>query len=387
MSDVDDASTARTLPVEPVADSALGRLYRGQTAVDFHRRRRLGLVVTVVLLLATVASLTTRGLDLGIDFEGGTSWDVPAATFGIAEAQSLLVDNGIETDGARLQLRESESGTIVKVQVSSVAEGEAERLRAEFASAAGVTTDDVGLSVVSASWGADVTNKAIRALVIFILAVAVFISLRFEWRMALAAILAMVHDVVITVGLYSILGLVVTPATVIAFLTILGYSLYDTIVVFDRVRENETRFAGHRVPYADILNVSMNQVVMRSLNTSISSLLPVISLLAVGAGLLGASALSEFALALLLGMATGTYSSILIAAPTLAWLKSRTQEWSERSWAPATGDALRALVLGGVPVGRRRGADQAEDESAGRRVADAAAILSHAPRPRKKRRR
>jgi preprotein translocase subunit SecF len=387
MSDVDDTSTARTLPVEPVADSALGRLYRGQTAVDFHRRRRLGLVVTVVLLLATVASLTTRGLDLGIDFEGGTSWDVPAATFGIAEAQSLLVDNGIETDGARLQLRESESGTIVKVQVSSVAEGEAERLRAEFASAAGVTTDDVGLSVVSASWGADVTNKAIRALVIFILAVAVFISLRFEWRMALAAILAMVHDVVITVGLYSILGLVVTPATVIAFLTILGYSLYDTIVVFDRVRENETRFAGHRVPYADILNVSMNQVVMRSLNTSISSLLPVISLLAVGAGLLGASALSEFALALLLGMATGTYSSILIAAPTLAWLKSRTQEWSERSWAPATGDALRALVLGGVPVGRRRGADQAEDDSAGRRVADAAAILSHAPRPRKKRRR
>ncbi|MEY2975086.1 MAG: putative protein-export rane protein SecF [Actinomycetota bacterium] len=387
MSDVDDTATARTLPVEPVADSALGRLYRGQTAVDFHRRRRLGLVVTVVLLLATVASLTTRGLDLGIDFEGGTSWDVPAATFGIAEAQSLLVDNGIETDGARLQLRESESGTIVKVQVSSVAEGEAERLRAEFASAAGVTTDDVGLSVVSASWGADVTNKAIRALVIFILAVAVFISLRFEWRMALAAILAMVHDVVITVGLYSILGLVVTPATVIAFLTILGYSLYDTIVVFDRVRENETRFAGHRVPYADILNVSMNQVVMRSLNTSISSLLPVISLLAVGAGLLGASALSEFALALLLGMATGTYSSILIAAPTLAWLKSRTQEWSERSWAPATGDALRALVLGGVPVGRRRGADQAEDESAGRRVADAAAILSHAPRPRKKRRR
>jgi preprotein translocase subunit SecF len=250
-----------------------------------------------------------------------------------------------------------------------------------------VTTDDVGLSVVSASWGADVTNKAIRALVIFILVVAVFISLRFEWRMALAAILAMVHDVVITVGLYSILGLVVTPATVIAFLTILGYSLYDTIVVFDRVRENETRFAGHRVPYADILNVSMNQVVMRSLNTSISSLLPVISLLALGAGLLGASALSEFALALLLGMATGTYSSILIAAPTLAWLKSRTQEWSERSWAPATGDALRALVLGGVPVGRRRGADQVEDESAGRRVADAAAILSHAPRPRKKRRR
>jgi preprotein translocase subunit SecF len=387
MSDVDDTSTARTLPVEPVADSPLGRLYRGQTAVDFHRRRRLGLVVTVVLLLATVASLTTRGLDLGIDFEGGTSWDVPAATFGIAEAQSLLEDNEIDTDGARLQLRESESGTIVKVQVSSVAEGEAERLRAEFASAAGVTTDDVGLSVVSASWGADVTNKAIRALVIFILVVAVFISLRFEWRMALAAILAMVHDVVITVGLYSILGLVVTPATVIAFLTILGYSLYDTIVVFDRVRENETRFAGHRVPYADILNVSMNQVVMRSLNTSISSLLPVISLLALGAGLLGASALSEFALALLLGMATGTYSSILIAAPTLAWLKSRTQEWSERSWAPATGDALRALVLGGVPVGRRRGADQVEDESAGRRVADAAAILSHAPRPRKKRRR
>jgi preprotein translocase subunit SecF len=387
MSEFDDAPS-RTLATEPVAASGRGRLYRGQTAIDFHRRRRAGAIVTVVLLVATILSLTTRGLDLGIDFEGGTSWDVPATAFGVADAQALLEADGIDTDGARIQLRESESGRFVKVQVASLPGQEAERLRAEFAEAAGVGVDDVGLSVVSATWGADVTNKALRALIIFIIMVAVFISVRFEWRMAVAAIAAMVHDVVIAVGLYSLFGFVVTPATVIAFLTILGYSLYDTIVVFDRIRENETRFAGHRVPYADIVNVSMNQVIMRSINTSLSSLLPVVSLLIIGSGLLGASALSEFAVALLLGMATGTYSSILIAAPLLAALKVRAPEWSDRTWAPATGDALRALVLGGIPAGRRRGGESTgDDESGGRRIADAAAILSHAPRPRKKRRR
>jgi len=385
-----ESTRTRTLSPEPVAERPLGRLFRGQTGIDFASRRTLGFVITGLLVAATLLSLGTRGLDLGIDFRGGTSWDVPAAQFDVDDAERILRDEGVDIDGARIQSRQSDSGRFVKVQVATVEAETADRLSAAFATAAGVDSDEVGLNVVSATWGADVTAKAARALVIFVVVVMAFIAIRFEWRMAVAAIVAMLHDVVLAVGLYSIFGFVVTPATVIAFLTILGYSLYDTIVVFDRIRENETRFAGHRVPYADIVNVSLNQVLMRSLNTSISSVLPVGSLLLIGAGVLGASTLSEFALALLLGMVIGTYSSILVAAPVLAMLKSRAPEWSDRTWDPATGEALRALVLGGVPAGRRRGAERtgdAPDETGSRRVADAATILSHAPRPRKKQRR
>jgi len=198
----------------------------------------------------------------------------------------------------------------------------------------------------------------------------------------------------VSVGVYSILGLTVTPATVIAFLTILGYSLYDTIVVFDRIRENETRFAAHRVPYTDIVNVSMNQVLMRSINTSISSLMPILSLLIVGAGVLGATALSEFALALLVGVVLGTYSSVFVAAPLLGVIKERSGDWADRTWETASGDALRSMVLGGQPVGRRRrDASPSEpddasstDEESSRRPADASSLMGHAPRPRRRRR-
>ena len=172
--------------------------------------------------------------------------------------------------------------------------------------------------------------------------------------MALASIIAMVHDVVISVGIYSLFGFVVTPETVIAFLTILGYSLYDSIVVFDRVRENEARFAAHKAPYADVINVSMNQVLMRSLNTSISSVIPVLSLLIVGAGLLGAETLSEFAIALLVGMITGAYSSIFIAVPLLAIFKQRDPKWPTSGAERASGETLRDLVVGGSPGAAKR---------------------------------
>ncbi|NBV03566.1 MAG: protein translocase subunit SecF, partial [Acidimicrobiia bacterium] len=285
--------------------------------------------------------------------DGRLSWDVPAAEFGVDAAADLLEEQGVSTDGARIQLRSSESGEFVKIQVEAAEGDRAEELRALFAAAAGVAVDDVGVNLVSSSWGSDVTAKAIRALLVFLVLVAVFISIRFEWRMALAAIVAMLHDVVISVGIYSVFGFVVTPATVIAFLTILGYSLYDTIVVFDRVRENEARLAAHRAPFADVTNISMNQVIMRSVNTSVSSVVPVVSLLFIGAGLLGASTLSEFAVALLIGMVTGAYSSIFIAAPLLAVLKGSSPEWRDRRWARAEGEPLRSMVMGGLWWGLR----------------------------------
>ena len=238
---------------------------------------------------------------------------------------------------------------------------------------------------------------------IFLIVVAVFISLRFEWRMAAAAIVAMVHDVLISVGIYSIFQFIVTPPTVIAFLTILGYSLYDTIVVFDRVKENEARFAAQKPPYDDVVNVSMNQVLMRSLNTSFSSIVPVVSLLLIGAGVLGQSTLAEFAMALLIGMVTGAYSSIFVAAPLLAVLKQSDSSWAGRNIQRAVGEALREMVIGGM-IGSRRTRAAAAERSDSRaatgrssakqttpspisEAAQAKAALSHPPRPRKKKRR
>jgi preprotein translocase subunit SecF len=407
--------TAPTFERPEIASSGVGRLVDGQTAIDFVGRRKVGAIISAVLIVATIISLFVQGLNLGIDFEGGVSWDVPAATFTVSDAEDVLAENGISTEGARLQERTSEQGDIIKVQVGDQPEEVGSRLRTAFAEAAGVEVNDVNVNLVSSSWGSEITDKAARALVIFLIVVAIFISLRFEWRMALAAIIAMLHDVLISVGIYSIFQFVVTPPTVIAFLTILGYSLYDTIVVFDRVKENEARFAAHKPPYDDIINVSMNQVLMRSLTTSFSSIVPVVSLLFIGAGLLGQSTLAEFALALLVGMVTGAYSSILVAAPILGLLKKNDKNWDERNIPRAVGEPLRDMVMGGG-IGSRRtraeaavGADEQprrgrrrrdrDDDTASDEVAEtptpapsssateATSALSHPPRPRKKKKR
>ena len=381
-----------------IAPTGLGRLYRGQTAVDFYGRRRLGLIAAVVIVVVTVLSLAVQGLNLGLDFVGGEAWDVPAVNgFDPSVAEGVLADEGVSTAGSKIQERSSDSSSFVTIQVEEVPQATADRVTAAFAEAAGVTTDEVSFSFTSSSWGSDITEKAVRALVIFLLIVALFISLRFEWRMAIAALAAMAHDVLLAVGVYTVFQFVVTPATVIAFLTILGYSLYDTIVVFDRVKENEGRYAGVRMPYPDIVNISMNQVLMRSINTSLSSILPVVSLLLIGAGLLGASTLSEFALALLVGMMSGVYSSIAVAAPLLATLRANVGRAARRP--RLTGDELRGAVVGAGVTGRvvdvdpiAEGGDvdatgDAELVGAPRVQQPAEKILTHPPRPRKKKRR
>jgi preprotein translocase subunit SecF len=384
-----------------ISPSRLGRLFRGQTAIDFYGHRRIGLYSAVVLVLVTVISLFTQGLNLGLDFEGGDAWDIPSsATFGVSEAQQVLTDNGISTDGARIQLRSSETSDVVTVQVKELPREQADKLTSEFATAAGVDKQDVSFSFTSSTWGSEITKKAIRALVIFLIVVSIFISIRFEWRMALAAIAAMVNDVIAAVGVYSVFQFEVTPATVIAFLTILGYSLYDTIVVFDRVEENEGKYVGVRMPYEDVVNISMNQVLMRSMMTSFSSIIPVVSLLILGAGLMGAVTLREFALALLVGMVSGVYSSIFIATPLLAWLKRDTGRKTHRD--RMLGEELRLMVMGsGVRAARIAaeanavsggdggdgGADtDGELVSTGVGQEPADRLLTHPPRPRKKKR-
>lgn len=379
-----------------IASSGPGRLFRGQTAVDFYGKRRIGLIVAIVVIVVTLLSLFTRGLNLGLDFEGGDAWDVPASEdFTTDDAADVLEENGVSTTGARIQRRSGETTDVVTIQIEEVSRDVALDLTNGFAERAGVDPEEISFSFTSSTWGSEITDKAVRALVIFLIIVSIFISIRFEYRMAVAALAAMVHDVIVVVGVYSVLGFEVTPATVIAFLTILGYSLYDTIVVFDRVQENEGKYAGVRMPYEDIVNISMNQVLMRSINTSISSILPVISLLLIGSGLLGAVTLREFALALLIGMISGIYSSIFVATPLLAALKANVGRKARRE--RLTGDNLRAAVIGSGVTGRVAAAptdvggdnddDRDGDDTSVTIVEPAGKLLTHPPRPRKKKRR
>jgi preprotein translocase subunit SecF len=395
---VDDTTTPA-----PPERSVWHRLYAGETTYDFYGKRWRGFGLSLALIVIALVSLATRQLNLGIDFEGGVAWEVPAAGITIDEAEGVLSDNGIDVADAKIQTLGTGSDQRLRIQVGEQPADVQAAVAADLAEAAEVDVDEVSAQAVSSSWGRSITEKAVRALVVFFILVSVFIAWRFEWKMALSAFLAMVHDVLISVGVYSVLGLVVTPATVVAFLTILGYSLYDTIVVFDRVRDNAKRFSGSRTPYADVINVSMNQVLMRSLNTSICALLPVFSLWIVGSIIMGARSLEEFALALLVGLLAGAYSSIFIATPLLAVLKEREPKYRSLRSHHATGDELARLMGHGQTVGRREhgaatstGDAEADALVPGRATAtvapgtvelDTTAVLSHPPRPRKKKRR
>ena len=372
-----------------------GRLYHGETSIDFYGRRWWGLIGSGLLIVISVVSLFAQGLNLGLDFKGGVEWQVASATFTTDQARDLLNENGIDANSAKIQERTSVSGRSIVIQVGDQTLEKRQQIQQALATANNVPIEQIDTSSVSATWGKTITNKAIRALVVFLVLVAAFIAWRMEWRMAIAAILAMLHDVLISVGVYSLFKFEVTPATVVAFLTILGFSLYDTIVVFDKVRENTLRYTNSRMPYADVLNVSMNQVLMRSLNTSIAAVLPVLSLLVLGSGILGAASLRDFALALLIGLVTGSYSSIFVASPLLALAKEREPKFRPMIGSHATGAELERLVLGGLPA-HRRDARKSPTGSAGAPIDSSAVqavpvtpteLLTHTPRPRKKKRR
>jgi preprotein translocase subunit SecF len=372
-----------------VSKSLWGRLYNGQTSFDFYGKRRRGFGLSLALIVISLVSLFTRGVNLGIDFEGGVAWQVPAsATMDVDAARSVLEESGVESSSAKIQTLTSGTEEFVRVQVGDEPTETRTAVQNRLAEVAGVSVDEVSVSSVSSSWGRTITEKAVRALIIFLVLVSLYIAWRFEWRMALSAILAMVHDVLVSVGIYSLTGFEVTPATIVAFLTILGFSLYDTIVVFDKVQDNVKRFSGTRVPVADIVNVSANQVLMRSLNTSIAAILPVLSLLVLGSGVFGAIALREFSLALLVGVTTGAYSSVFIATPLYALLKEREPKFASLRGAHVTGNALQQMVVTGLPSGNRA-VKRVEASSGEVQTTDlsATSVLTHPPRPRKKRRR
>jgi preprotein translocase subunit SecF len=298
------------------------RLYSGESSIDFVGHRRRWYIISAIILLVAIGALFFRGLNLGIEFRGGADFSLPNAACTVEEARGVA-ESGT---GAQAIVTETASGTI-RVQTETLTPEESIVLGAELAKTCGISPSDVKTQVVGPTWGAEISKKALQGLVVFILLVMVFLSIYFEWRMAIAALLALLHDLVITVGIYALTGLEVTPATVIGFLTILGYSLYDTVVVFDKVKENTRGITGQAMQtYSDAANLAVNQTLMRSINTSVVALLPVLAIIIVGAGFLGAGTLLDLAVALAIGMAVGAYSSIFIATPFLVSLKEAQPE-------------------------------------------------------------
>jgi preprotein translocase subunit SecF len=325
------------------------RAYRGQTEIDFIGRRRLWFIISAIVLTTCIASLIVRQLNLGIEFAGGIQLSAPVAEDGpLADVSDVDVVSTVQEAASEagasdptVQVATDDDGRTVIVQTKEVTGG-TDGLQTAVEETVGAEVED--LTEIGEKWGGEITNKAIRGLIIFIIVVAIFMSLWFEWKMAAAAMVALVHDLTITAGVYSIIGFEVTPASVIAILTILGYSLYDTVVVFDRVEEETTKFAATgRMTYQDAANQAVNEVFMRSLNTSLATILPVGTLLFVGAGLLGAATLKDLALALLVGLIIGAYSSIFVATPFLAMLKEREPKYRNVR-AKMLRDAQRAGV-------------------------------------------
>jgi len=296
------------------------RLYTGESSYDFVGRRKVWFLIAAALVLVSAVLLVKPGLTYGIEFEGGSEFRVTGSSDQDAarEAVESVLPGAVPTV--------TSVGTNgVRVQTETVSNAELDEIRAELADRLGVPAADVASSSIGPSWGADVTNKAITGLVVFLVIVSIVMALYFRaWTMAVATLVALFHDLIITAGVYSLVGFEVTPASVIGFLTILGYSLYDTVVVFDKVRENtEGAFDKKDRTFAQAANLAVNQTIVRSVNTTVVALLPVAAILFIGDLLLGAGTLRDISLALFVGMLVGAYSSIFVATPLLVVLRSR----------------------------------------------------------------
>ena len=297
-----------------------GRLYRGETSINIISARKKWYTLSGVFVALSIFALSIQGLALGIEFKGGSSYTVTTTSGTIEEARTAVTTAGY-TGNTIVQTIGSDN---IRVQTGVVEPAQSNAIQDALAAKFGVTVESIDTQNVGPSWGEEISRKAFQGLIAFLICIMIYLALAFEPKMAIAAIVAVIHDVFITVGIYALVGFEVTPSTVIGFLTILGYSLYDTVVVFDKVRENTRAITSTgKSTYSQAANLAVNQTIVRSLNTSLIALLPVAAILFVGAGLLGAGTLKDLALALFIGLIAGTYSSIFIAAPLLASLRER----------------------------------------------------------------
>ena len=303
------------------------KLYRGEVSVNFVGRQRMWYAISGLILLISLVALLVRGLDFSVDFKGGAVFTFAAPSASISQVENAAEAGGVS--GAIVQQTHTGSKVNWEVQTKSLTGAETVKLEQTLSSKLGVSTDNITTKTVGPLWGSQISTKAIEALIAFLIVIVIYLSIAFEWKMAISAFVALIHDLVIAVGVYALAGFQVSPATVIGLLTILGYSLYDTVVVFDKVRENTAGLlGGARSTYSQAANLALNQTLVRSINTSVIALLPVTAILLVSTALLGANnELEELALVLFVGMLSGTYSSIFIATPVLADLKEREPQY------------------------------------------------------------
>lgn len=300
------------------------QLHSGERTYAIVPKRRMWLTISALALLACVVVLFVRGLNFGVDFTGGNVYQVSnTANPDPAIAEEVIAQFAPEQE-ARISILGDDD---IRVQIGVVDVSVSRQIEEGLAEGYGVDQDSVSSDQIGPTFGAEVGKKAIQSLVVFLVLVALVMTVYFRaWRMAIAGIVALIHDLVFTVGIYALIGFEVTPASVIGFLTILGYSLYDTVVVFDKVRENtENVTSQHRYTYDELANLALNQTLVRSINTSIVALLPVAAILFIGAFVLGAGTLKDISLALFVGMAVGTYSSIFVATPLEVTLRDREE--------------------------------------------------------------
>lgn len=331
------------------------RLHSGEKTYPIVQQRTRWFLVSAVLMTAAIVILLVRGLNPGIDFRGGTEFTL---------SEVPVVDTQIAVDVVTDQLPDElpratvVGGDGIRVQFGDTTPAQVTALTDAFADAYDIPAEQISSTLIGPTWGSDVSSQAFQGLVIFLVLVSLFMAVYFRaWRMAVAGLAALAHDLLFTVGIYALVGFEVTPASVIGFLTILGYSLYDTVVVFDKVRENTAHLtAQHRYTYAELANLAVNQTLVRSINTSVVALLPVSAILFIGSYLLGAGTLRDIALALFVGMAVGTYSSIFVATPLEVALRrseKRVVEHTERTLQARAAGTTEVTVRedGSVRVG------------------------------------
>jgi preprotein translocase subunit SecF len=366
--------------------------FRGHTVPHFriiqNKRRWLLLSGTVILL--SLAGLFLRGINYSIDFTGGSQllYDNKAGVT-VQQIQELLAKAPYNRGDAEIQIVGGNQVSIRTSALTDLTADERAQLVDDLAKQAGISASDVSQQVVGPTWGKQISRQALIGLFVVLVAISLYISFRFEWKMAIGAMVAMVHDVLITAGVYALTGREVSPPTVIAILTILGFSLYDTVVIFDKVKENtESPAMLAKDTYEGVANTSMNQVLMRSVNTSLVVVLPILSLL-----LFGGATLKDFALAMLIGVITGAYSSIFVATPILVVLKEREPRYAQlrqRAAARSTGRDLRPAAARGALATTEEGngelaAPAAVGAAAATRATARAGSSQNRPRPKGKR--
>ena len=342
--------------------SGIRRLYRGETNINFIGHRRRWYAASAIMVLICLLSFLLRGFNYGVEFAGGTQfqYNVSGTTLTTAEVATAFTKAGVPPADPPQEVGSGNTRQIV-VKTKTLTVAEQQDLSKAVTESIGVTPASV--LFVSSSWGHEVTVSAIEGLIVFMIVVSIYISLRFQWRMAVGGMIALFHDLIIAAGVYSLVGFEVTPSTVVGLLTILGFSLYDTVVVYDKVAENSKDItAGSRTTFSEAANTAVNQTLMRSINTSLIALLPVAGLLFIGAGILGVGTIKDLALILFVGLAVGAYSSLFLATPIVVDLTENAPEYkalTRRVEAKRASEAAKAsgdttLVGGGRGSGAGR---------------------------------